>query len=148
VDRSRFKHEALAHAGQQSGIEAIGLGQASDGLCKASGLSRIDLDDRQVCLRKSSFEEAMISPGRLENDPHRHSILCRDPAQKPCQAGLVVGEPPGVAAGHAANIERGFRDIDADGNICHLLPSLCLSFGLRRPGIRSGLREKTRVIQL
>lgn len=133
------------HARQHGGVASVGLGQLAGRFREAARLARIDLDQWQSGLGEAALKPAMVSSGRLVDDP---SDPGADPAHQRLVALDCVVEAAALAAWEAIGVQRLFRDVDANGNVCHLLPCLCLSCAAQTARIRSGLREKTRVIKL
>ena len=61
--------EQGGEAGEHGRIDRIGFGMPADGFGEASGLARIDLDQRQAGLGQAALEGVVIGAGRLERDP-------------------------------------------------------------------------------
>jgi hypothetical protein len=120
ADGSGFKAEQRAHARQHRCIEPIGFGKLTDRLGKAPGLARVDLDDGHAGGRELDLHPAMIGARRLVDDTRRNGP---DPSDQCLVARHRVVEPPSLAVRQAMNVEVVFRDIDANGNLRHLLPS-------------------------
>ena len=113
--RRRLDHRA--HAGDQPGVDAIGLGVGADRLGEAPDAGRVQLRTGNIGVVQRPLEGGMIGAGRLEGDA---CDLRADPADEPPVPGRVVGDPAGLAARPAAGVEMVFGDVHADGRLHHL----------------------------
>ena len=120
--RRRLDHRA--HAGDQPGVDPIGLGVGADRLGEAPDAGRVQLRTGNIGVVQRPLEGGMIGAGRLEGDA---CDLRADPADEPPVPGRVVGDPAGLAARPAAGVEMVFGDVHADGRLRHLSGAPCLS---------------------
>ena len=70
-----WRLEHRAETGEHGRIDPIRLGMRADSLGEASGLPRIDLDERQPGLGQAALESAVISPGWFEDDPRHRKVF-------------------------------------------------------------------------
>jgi hypothetical protein len=122
--RIRFQPQGSPHPGQDACIDGIGLGSGSARFGKATGLQRIDLDQRQLA-RQRRLEGPVIGPCRFEDDAGDRRLA--EPADQGPEAPGRVLEPPRRLVFQSEDVEMGFRDVDANGMFSQLRQVLCLS---------------------
>ena len=132
----RLRLDHRAHAGDQPGIDAVGLGLGADRLGEAPDPGRVQLRTRDVGSVQRLLEGGVIGARRLEDDARD---LRADPAQEPPVPGRVVADAEALAVRPAAGVEMVFRDVDADGRLAHLFRCPMLAMRASRLGFRSGL---------
>ena len=113
-----------AHAGDQAGVDAVGLGVGADGLGEAPDAGRVQLRRGDIGPVQRPLEGGVIGAGRLEGDARD---VRSDPAEEPPVPGGVVADAAGLAARPAAGVEMVFRDVDADGRLLIFSGAPCLS---------------------
>ena len=109
--RAGFRLQQRAQAGEQGGIDPVGLGEPAGRLGKAAGLARIDLGEGQPCRTERALEAPVIGAGGLEHDAL--DGLAREPAEQRLVPGRVVGDPSRRAARMQVDVEVVFCDVDA-----------------------------------
>ncbi len=124
TDGLGFKVERRPHAGQHSGIDRIGLGPGAMCLGKPARLQRVYLDQRKR-LAKRRLECLVIWPCRLENDPRNRCLA--QPFGQSTKSRSRILEALRRTIFQPEHVQVGFRNVDANGIICHLRHVLCLS---------------------
>jgi hypothetical protein len=99
-------------------------------LAEALGLARIDLAQWQACLAHRAFEGAVIRARRLEDEAGDGPA--RDPSHDGPEACWCILELAVLTRWMNMNVERVFRNGNADGRVCHL-SWLGLSCGQKAP---------------
>lgn len=143
--RPWFEAENLAHAREHGGVDPIGFDELAGRLGETARLAGIDFGDRQTGGVERAFERTVIRACRLE-----HNALCRrgdQPFDQGFAAALVVGETARGAIGKTVDIEKIFRDINANGRRIHLFRAFACHSG-QKPEYPSRPKEKTRAIKL
>lgn len=121
--------EKCAHARQNAGINPVSLGQNSRCLGKSTRRARVDLDQSQPCCEQRQFQDAMVRAGRLKDDPCGRNAVRTDPTDQRFAACRIIWKLPVLVRATPKGVQRGFRDIDADGILHCLFHFLCLSSG-------------------
>ena len=103
--------QGCGHAGQQHGVDAIGLGERPGGLGEASGTFRVELDAGPIGQR--GLQRAVISGGRLVGDPF--DLPLPQPGNQRILALGRIRELPFDSCGVNMTVQLRFGDVDADG---------------------------------
>ncbi len=123
-DGMRRQIESRTHPGEHGGITSIGLGKVTVAFGKASRSQRIDLDQRQSGISQIPLKSAMVTTCRLEDYA---SNVVSYPVEHGTMPVPIIGKAALLARRQAMNVESVFRDINSNGNICHLFRVPCLS---------------------
>jgi len=137
--RLRRRRDHRAHAGDELGVDAVGLGLGAERLGEAPDAGGIELRKGQAGPVQRPLQGGMIAAGRLEGDA---GDVAADPGDERPVPGGVVGDAAGLAARPAAGVEMVFRDVDADGRIGYL--SGCPMLGPCEPCARVPVRVSGR----
>ena len=143
--RARIELEQRSHAGEERGVQAIGLRELAGGLGETARLARVDLDEGQACLGEGLLEGGVIRSGRLEDDAGR---IRSDPGDQSLVALLGVWEPAAFAIRETISVQRLFRDVDANGNLSVIFSAPLLVIRAATPGYPFRPKEKTRAVKL
>lgn len=81
-------------------------------LSEASGPTGIDLDEGQAGLGERPFEQAMIGARGFEDDSA--DLEPSEPFDEGAMASGIVGDAEALARGQDRDVERVFRNVDAD----------------------------------
>ncbi len=129
----RGRHEAvkLAEAGQHGSVDAVVLGELSEGLGEAPRAQRVDQHGLQAGLEEALMQTAVIAPGGLE-DSAADAVL-QQPVAQGAAAALVILEVALQTALEDVGVEPGFADIDTGdyGGLgwCHSCVPVLLRYG-------------------
>ncbi len=129
----RGRHEAvkLAEAGQHGSVDAVVLGELSEGLGEAPRAQRVDQHGLQAGLEEALMQTAVIAPGGLE-DSAADAVL-QQPVAQGAAAALVILEVALQTALEDVGVEPGFADIDTGdyGRLgwCHSCVPVLLRYG-------------------
>ena len=93
-----------AVAGQHGGVDAVVLGEPTDGFGEAPGAQRVDRDGSRPGVEQALVQLAVVAPGGFE-DGAGDAVLDQPVAQSTA-AGLGVGEVTGLAARFEPNLHR------------------------------------------
>ena len=120
-----------AEAGEHGGVDAIVLGECSDGFGEAAGAQGIDQDGLEAGVSEALVEVAVVAAGGLEDGPV--DAVLEQPVAQAAAAGLVVVELTVEAAVEDVGVEPGLAEIDAgdyDGSVSgHSCVPFLLQFG-------------------
>jgi len=120
--RTDLRPRGLGEAGDNPGIDRIGLGALSKSVGEVADLGRVDHDDRHAFARQGGRYDGLVSAGRLEGDQTRRTA--EPPAQftKPL---TIARHRPGLSRRQDMNVQAILRYVDADnGELFHGDPSL------------------------
>ena len=116
----------LSEVRQDSGIDAVGLGQLSGGFSEVSDLAWVDHDHRQIGTHQSARDLAFIATGRFKHD--QGGLDLSQPFDQGLDAGLVVGKRFFLTSGADRDIELCFGHIDADEDKGNFQNAILLNF--------------------
>ena len=116
----------LGEMSQDSGINAVGLGQFSGGFSEVSDLARIDHDHRQFGTHQSLGDLAFIAAGGFQHD--RCGLNLSQPFDQGLDAELVVSKRFFLACGADRDIELCFGHIDTDKDKGNFQNAILLNF--------------------
>jgi hypothetical protein len=114
-----------AIAGQQRGVEPVGLGALSLPLDPVSDPARVHDRPSDPGAIEGFPDPQMGAPGRFQD--HQGSLVVLDPVGELGPAGFGVGERPPSPAVCQGHIERGLSYSDADHDV---LVHTCLLVGV------------------
>ena len=100
-----------AEAGEHGGIDAVVLGESSDGFGEAAGAQGVDQDGLEAGLSEALVEVAVVAAGGLEDGPG--DAVLEQPVAQGAAAGLGVVELALEAGVEDVGVEPGLADIDA-----------------------------------
>jgi len=109
-------------AGDDGGVDRIGLGAFAERLCVVADLRGIDDDDRQAGARQARGDDRLEAAGRFHRDQDRRERLQSDDELRETFA--VAGDRKRLAAGMDMHIQPILRHVDADVLSVHPIPSL------------------------
>ncbi|WRQ70457.1 hypothetical protein SO078_18465 (plasmid) [Sinorhizobium meliloti] len=93
-------------------VEAVVLGQATEGAGEVAQLVRVDIADRQAGLAQRLFRPALVAAARLQAD--RSHPPTPQPLQKQRPAGRVVVDAKTLSRFQNGDVQPPFGDIDTD----------------------------------
>jgi hypothetical protein len=101
----------FGEAGEELGVEGVGLGQLADGAGEVAHLARVDHRHSEARGRQRGGHRQLPPAGRLQDD--EGGALRPQPCDERGDALLVVGDNPLLRAGARGDIQLGLGDIDA-----------------------------------
>ena len=89
-------HQAVQEAvtRQHRGVDAVVLGESTDGLGEAPGAQRVDEDGFQAGVEQALVQLAVVAPGGLQHGAGR--AVLDQPVAQSAATRLGVGEVPGL----------------------------------------------------
>ena len=121
-DGARGRAHLLGEAGDDLGIERIGLGQPSGGAREVADLPRVDNGQGQAGGGDRGGDRYLEPAGGFQHDElQRHAA---EPLGESCQAFAIARHGKSFSRRAQVHIEAILRDIDADKVLLHLHPSL------------------------
>ena len=120
-----------AEAGEHGGVDAVVLGESSDGFGEAAGAQGVDQDGLEAGLSEALVEVAVVAAGGLEDGPG--DAVLEQPVAQGAAAGLGVVELALEAGVEDVGVELRLADVDAgdyDGiEFSHSCVPVLLRFG-------------------
>ena len=129
LGRGGFEAVEEAEAGEHGGIDAVVLGELSDGFGEAAGAQGVDQDGFDASVEEALVEVAVVAPCGLENGA-RDAVL-EQPVAQGAAAALVVVELALEAALEDVGVELGLADVDAGNDTGVELGHSCVPILLR-----------------
>jgi hypothetical protein len=109
---ARLRLHPLGKEGQDLGIDRIGLGELAGGAREVPDLARIRDDDGQAGGGEGCDHLVLEATGRFQH--HQRGGLGAERRHQRGHGRRLVGHRPALARRSDREIQRGFRDIDAD----------------------------------
>jgi len=109
----------LAEAGEDLGVDLVGLGEPAGGPGEVAGLAGIDHRDRDTGGGQSGGEGALQAPGALEH--HHDRARLEEPAHERVDADLVVGGVEAIPGGAQSDVQASLGDVHPCVNLFLLL---------------------------
>ncbi len=124
-----FEAVEEAEAGEHGGIDAVVLGELSDGFGEAAGAQGVDQDGFDASVEEALVEVAVVAPCGLENGAG--DAVLEQPVAQGAAAALVVVELALEAALEDVGVELGLADVDAGNDNGVELGHSCVPILLR-----------------
>ena len=139
LGRDRLEAVEEAETGEHGGIDAVVLGELSDGFGEAAGAQGVDQDGFDASVEEALVEVAVVAPCGLENGAG--NAVLEQPVAQGAAAALVVVELAVESACEDVGVELSLADVDAGDysgrGRCHSCVPILLRCG-SDPRFRSG----------
>ena len=139
LGRGGFQVVEEAEAGEHGGIDAVVLGEPSDGFGEAPGAQGVDQDGLEASVSKALVKVAVVAAGGFEHGPG--DAMLEQPIAQGAATGLGVVELAVESACEDVGVELSLADVDAGDysgcGRCHSCVPILLRCG-PDPRFRSG----------
>ena len=108
---ARRQRQRPAHAGEQAGVDGIGLGKRRCGTGKVARTRRVDAHVGDIGGLERAAQGAIVASRRLE---YHAQVRTRPPRQHGGYRHRTVGDALGLACCVVVDVEMRFADVDSD----------------------------------